>query len=80
MVITRWISMFGVPAYITTDRGAQFESRLFSQLGQILGTHRIRTTAYHPIANGMVKHFHRQLKAIKASDNHYHWKEMVPSC
>ena len=29
----------------------------------LLGTKRYHTTAYHPISNGMVKHFHRQLKA-----------------
>ncbi|XP_068617345.1 uncharacterized protein [Battus philenor] len=30
---------------------------------QVLGTRRIRTTAYHPAANGMVERLHRQLKA-----------------
>ena len=38
------------------------------QLVQLLGSKRIRTTAYHPIANGLVEHFHCQLKAaLKAS-------------
>ena len=37
-------------------------------LPQLLGSKRIRTTAYHPIANGLVERFHRQLKgALKAS-------------
>ena len=29
----------------------------------LLGSHRIRTTAYHPCANGLVERLHRQLKA-----------------
>ena len=29
----------------------------------LLSTKHIRTTAYHPCANGLVKRFHRQLKA-----------------
>lgn len=76
--VQRWIPVFGVPSVITTDRGSQFESTLFRQLNQLLGTHRIRTTAYHPAANGLVERFHRQLKsALKATDPS-HWSEVLP--
>ena len=57
---SRWIAVFGVPSTITTDRGAQFESALFRSLAGLLGIKRIHTTSYHPCANGMVEHFHRQ--------------------
>ena len=46
--LTSWFSRFGVPLYITTDRGTQFESQLFAQLSQTLGFCRLRTTSYHP--------------------------------
>ena len=59
--VTRWVASFGVPSTITTDRGSQFESALFLALTNLLGTKRVRTTAYHPIANGLVERFHRQL-------------------
>ncbi|XP_064479173.1 uncharacterized protein LOC135392389 [Ornithodoros turicata] len=58
-----WIARFGVPATLTTDRGRQFEAMLFTQLLETLGTHRVRTTSYHPQANGLVERFHRYLKA-----------------
>ena len=61
--ITNWIARFGVPHVVTTDRGKQFESHPFASLTNFLGTTRIRTTAYHPIANGLVERFHRQLKS-----------------
>ena len=61
--VESWISPFGVPATVTTDRGSQFTSTLFRDLQRTLGCEHIRTTAYHPAANGLVERFHRQLKA-----------------
>ena len=48
-------------------------------LSYTLGSKRIRTTAYHPRANGIVERFHRQLKsAIKAQPHPSHWTEALP--
>ena len=77
--INHWVSIFGTPETITTDRGPQFESRLFDALTRHLGTTRIRTTAYHPISNGMVERFHRQLKAaLTAQNDPSNWTEQLP--
>ena len=48
-----WIARFSVPTSITSDRGSQFESGVWHCLMKLLGTHYIRTTAYHPCTNGM---------------------------
>ena len=57
--INGWISRFGVPRQIISDRGAQFTSRLWTELGKYLGVSTNHTAAYHPQANGMVERFHR---------------------
>ena len=77
--VSTWISRIGVLSTITMDRGHHFESSLRQQLMQTLGSKRIRTTAYHPIANGLVEHFHCQLKAaLKASLDPTNCVDMLP--
>nr|CAX83701.1 pol polyprotei [Schistosoma japonicum] len=74
-----WVTIFGTPITIATDRGAQFESELFNNLAKLLGSNRIRCTAYHPQADGMVKQFYRQLKASLIShSNPSRWTEFLP--
>ena len=77
---TGWIARFRTPATITTDRGAQFESKLWDNLCNKFGIVRNRTTSYHPQTNGMVKRFHRQLKAaIMAHESPNPWTTTLPA-
>jgi hypothetical protein len=57
-----WVSRFGVPAVLTSDRGVQFSLAVWGKLCSILGISHRLTTAYHPQANRLVERFHRQLK------------------
>ena len=77
--VSQWIPRFGVPTTITTDRGSQFESNLWKEIMNLLGSRRTRTTVYHPQANGMVERFHRQLKAaLKTLPDPSSWFESLP--
>ena len=57
-----WVASFGVPSSITTDRGSQFSSAIWSQLMSTWSIKTHQTTPYHPAANGLVERFHRRLK------------------
>ncbi|XP_064465158.1 uncharacterized protein K02A2.6-like [Ornithodoros turicata] len=77
--LSSWIARFGVPTEVVTDRGPQFESRLFTAFTKLLGTTRLRTTAYHPASNGLVERLHRHLKqALMARGAPQHWTENLP--
>lgn len=78
-LVTGWISRFGTPRVLITDRGSQFESALWSSLMDHLGIKRRRTTAYHPACNGAVERFHRTLKAgLRSHCNNRSWLDSLP--
>jgi len=74
-----WVSRYGVPAVITSDRGAQFTSSLWAALCGLLNIQHNQTTAYHPQSNGMVERFHRRLKdALRARCAAANWVDHLP--
>nr|VZH90293.1 unnamed protein product [Spirometra erinaceieuropaei] len=77
--LTHWISSYGVPATLTTDRGSHFRSGLFREFTKLLGCAHITTTAYHPAANGLVERLHRQLKlALMSQTESASWSDNLP--
>jgi transposase InsO family protein len=78
-LVHHWITQFGLPTDITSDRGSQFTSELWSAVAQLYGTQLHRTTAYHPQANGLVERFHRHMKsALRARLTGPNWLDELP--
>ena len=68
------VSCFGVPSYIITDQGRQFQSNLFTSLMSLLGTKQICTTP----CNGLLERFHRSLKQALMCHNNQRWTDTLP--
>ena len=75
--VNTWVSRFGVPLELITDRGSQFESALFKHLSSVLGFIKLRTTSFNPKCNGLIERQHRTLKAILRSHKN-DWISVLP--
>jgi transposase InsO family protein len=74
-----WITRYGVPAAITSDRGPQFSSAVWTAVCGLLQIDHHSTTAFHPQANGMVERWHRRLKdALRSRAAAADWAAHLP--
>ena len=77
--LIEWISCFGVPATVTSDRGSQFTSSSWSAFCRSLGIQHVMTTTNHPQSNVMVEQMHRPLKAaLVARHSSSSWPSELP--
>ena len=56
-----FISIFGAPARLLSDRGTSFTSSIIQELCEILGIQQLQTMPYHPKANGLVERSHQMI-------------------
>jgi transposase InsO family protein len=56
------VRLHGVPKSIVSDRGPQFTARFWERLHQNLGTHLIRSSAYHPQTSGQTERVNQILE------------------
>ncbi|XP_052809613.1 uncharacterized protein LOC128238078 [Mya arenaria] len=79
--VDQFFSRFGCPFQILSDRGTNFESKLFADVCDLLKIHKSRTTPYRPSANGQVERYNRTLMdAVRCAVERHHgmWDLVVP--
>ena len=64
VLVDEIVYRYGVPLYLHSDQGSNFNSEVITSLCKQLGIERTRTTAYHPQANGQVERFNHTLESM----------------
>ena len=81
-ILYEWfISIFGTPAKLLSDRGANFTLALVEELCSAFGIQKCRTTAYHTQCNGQVERFHQTLFRMigkLSADKKAQWELHLP--
>ena len=76
-----FIVVFGAPAKLLSDRGANFTSALVEELCAAFGIQKYHTTAYHAQCNGQVERFHQMLFRMIGKlvhDKKAQWEQHLP--
>ena len=62
--VFQFVSRFGVPDFLHTDQGRNFESALLKAVCSLLGVSKTRTSPYHPQSDGLIERFNRTLLSL----------------
>ncbi|XP_072169909.1 uncharacterized protein [Diadema setosum] len=79
--LIRIFSRVGIPHELLSDQGSNFMSLLMKQLCSSLGIKQIRTSPYHPQANGLVERFNATLKDMLKPytlEGNVTWDDLIP--
>ena len=56
-----YIRLFGAPAYLISDQGKAFTGHLITNLCELYGVQKLRTSPYHAQTNGKVKRMNQTI-------------------
>ena len=72
----------GFPEEMLTDQGTQFMSEVMREVNRLLSIKQLRTTAWHPMCNGLVERFNGTLKTILkrlCAESPKQWHRYLPA-
>lgn len=81
-VMKQYVSYFGVPTRLITDKGTSFTSKTFQSFIESYGIKHIQNAVATPRANGQVERFNRTILDALSTSNHGEndksWDEHIP--
>ena len=80
-LVNKVISIWGSPMELFSDRGSNFESQIFTEMCDLLGIHKTRSTVARPNSDGMVERANRTLENMISafvSSNQKDWDKNLP--
>jgi len=63
-LVERVFLIYGMPTQLLSDRGAEFEESVMSEVCRLMEIDKIRTTSYKPSTNGALERVHRTLNTM----------------
>ena len=80
-IVTGFVSIFGAPQQLHSDRGPNFESELFAEMCKLLGIKKTRTVSYYPQSDGLVERWNRTLQQMlktMVAETRDDWDDHLP--
>ena len=74
------VCQFGMPSVIHSDQGREFENKVMHELSLLGGSHKTKTTPYHPESDGLVERFNQTLLmmlAMFAGEHKDDWDDLL---
>ena len=76
-----YFGLFGAPAYLVSNQGKAFTGHLISNLCELYGVQKLRTSLYHAQTNGQVERMNQTIIRMIGKleqDKKAHWSEHLP--
>ena len=79
---SKWVTLFGIPDVIHTDRGTEFENQVMYNLCNFLGIRKSKSSPYWPQGNSVVERLFRTVKDMLSTtmkSRNQNWVSILPS-
>lgn len=79
--VQQFVSHYGMPVQIHTDKWTHCGSKFFRELCHLLGIDKTRTTALHPQSDGMVERYNSTIEYMLATcvgKDQNNWDSLLP--
>ena len=81
LLVDEVIARHGAPRVLMSDRGKNFLCKVVADVCKIFQMHKVNTSSYHPLTDGLVKRFNATLcqsLSMYVAKNKKGWDDFIP--